>query len=196
MAGEKIVIIDDEMDTVSILAKFLEMCGFQVIGSLTGMEGMQAVAAHKPDIIILDLMLPDADGYQLCRLMRHQPSSKETPVIMLSARTTRDEVVRGYKVGATSYLKKPVDLNKLLEEVNRLLHTPHVTPPEAEIEDVAAQPPSGGRSALMGSDSGDQDDLSPRRKQAAGDPNLKRTGTVHIPGMYIPRDTDHEEKDG
>ncbi len=194
MAGEKIVIIDDEMDTVSILAKFLEMCGFQVIGSLTGMEGMQAVAAHKPDIIILDLMLPDADGYQLCRLMRHQPSSKETPVIMLSARTTRDEVVRGYKVGATSYLKKPVDLNKLLEEVNRLLHTPHVTPPEAEIEASATQPPSGGRAALMGSAANDQNELSPKRKQAANGTNVGKTGTVHIPGMYIPRDADSEDE--
>jgi DNA-binding response OmpR family regulator len=193
MAGEKIVIIDDEMDTVSILAKFLEMCGFQVIGALTGMEGMQAVAAHKPDIIILDLMLPDADGYQLCRLMRHQPSSKETPVIMLSARTTRDEVVRGYKVGATSYLKKPVDLNKLLEEVNRLLHTPHVTPPEAEIEVSATQPPSGGRAALVGSAGNDQDEAPPKRKQAAGGTNANKTGTLHIPGMYIPRDADQEE---
>lgn len=193
MAGEKIVIIDDEMDTVSILAKFLEMCGFQVIGSLTGMEGMQAVAAHKPDIIILDLMLPDADGYQLCRLMRHQPSSKETPVIMLSARTTRDEVVRGYKVGATSYLKKPVDLNKLLEEVNRLLHTPHVTPPEAEIEDVATQPPSGGRSALLPSDAGDQDGAPLRHRQAARSSASKKTGTVHIPGMYIPRDSERDD---
>ncbi|MBN1428839.1 MAG: response regulator [Anaerolineae bacterium] len=188
MAGEKIVIVDDEMDTVSILAKFLEMCGFQVIGSLTGMEGMQAIAAHQPKVIILDLMLPDADGYQLCRLIRHQPSSKETPVIMLSARTTRDEVMRGYRVGATSYLKKPVDLNKLLEEVKRLLYTTHVTPPEAEIEQVAARPPSGGRSALIA----EKDEKSNKRKPEAVS-TLKKSGTVHIPGMYIPREGDDEE---
>jgi DNA-binding response OmpR family regulator len=193
MAGEKIVIIDDEMDTVSILAKFLEMYNFQVIGSLTGMEGMQAIAEHKPDIVILDLMLPDADGYQLCRLIRHQPSSKETPVIMLSARTTRDEVMRGYKVGATSYLKKPVDLNKLLEEVNRLIHKPHTTPSEAEIENMAVRPPSGGRAALMTLDA-EKEEMEPKRRTPTRSA-LKKTGTVHIPGMYIPRDEELDSQE-
>src|SRR5574341_1241842 len=139
----RVLVIDDEPETVKLVKTFLELYGMEVITALTGMEGLMITTQQQPDVVVLDLMLPDADGYQLIRLLRHQSPSRDLPVVVVSARTSREEEDRGYKMGATGYLKKPVDLSKLVEIVQLVAKTRHTGPTPM----VDSQPAAGGASA-------------------------------------------------
>jgi DNA-binding response OmpR family regulator len=178
MGKTKVLVVDDEPETVDMLKTFLELFEFEVEGQLTGTTGMQAAIEGKPGVIILDLMLPDADGFQICRLLRHHAITKTIPIIILSARSGKDDERKGLHAGATVYLRKPVDLNRLVEDVRRVVASGHVVP-----EGAAEMPPA-------------EDKLRPGRilkggaeaEQHASKPGISRkSDTVNIPGMYIPR---------
>ena len=191
MSKKQIVVIDDEPETVEMLKQFLELFEFEVTGAMTGTGGMQVAVSSKPDAIILDLMLPDADGYQICRLMRHHPNLVTTPILILSARISREDEIKGLSYGATVYLRKPIDLNKLVEELRKALETGHVAAagikPEPAPGDTGQLRPGTG-AFLKGSVTGEP---APVEVQ----PGLKKKHqTVHIPGMYIPRE-DQEKGD-
>ena len=144
MAAIKVLIIDDEPETVSMLKAFFEMFNLDVACAYSGLSGMKAVSDYKPDVLILDLMLPDMDGYVICRLLRRAPETRKLPLIILSARTTYQEVKRGYVAGATRYLKKPVSLDLLLEEIRTLAKAAqHRLPSEEKQEEDASSPPTG-----------------------------------------------------
>lgn len=141
----RVLIIDDEPETVSILTMFLNMVGFDASGELTGRAGQDAIKSMPPDVLILDLMLPDADGYEICRALRAEDATRNMPIIILSARTTREDVRKGYEVGATRYMKKPVDLDFLANEVKTLAkQAKHKEPPKSVQEDDAKGRPTGG----------------------------------------------------
>ena len=144
MAAPRVLIIDDEPETVSMLKLFLELFGFEVMGTHTGKAGMKAIDEYKPHALILDLMLPDADGYQICRTLRDAPETRRLPIIMLSARTSQSDVKRGYKMGATRYLKKPVDLDLLVSELRNVIEAATHAPPTVERQKKdAISPPTG-----------------------------------------------------
>jgi DNA-binding response OmpR family regulator len=192
MSKTKVLVVDDEPETVDMLKTFLELFEFEVDGQLTGATGMEAAFRDKPGVIILDLMLPDADGYQICRLLRHQTSTKMIPIIILSARSTKDDELKGIQAGATVYLRKPVDLNRLVEDVRRVVKTGHVAPQGPA--EMAPGPESSSRAAsILKGGTADEAGRPPAR------PGLtQKTDTVHIPGLYIPRlddkDTGKEKK--
>jgi DNA-binding response OmpR family regulator len=185
MSKKQIIVIDDEPETVEMLKQFLELFEFDVTGAMTGTGGMQLAVSGKPDAIILDLMLPDADGYQICRLMRHHPNLANTPILILSARISREDEIKGLSYGATVYLRKPIDLNKLVEALRKSLETGHVAAAGIKQEPAPGDTGklSGGTgSFLKGSVTGEP---APVEVQ----PGFKKKHqTVHIPGMYIPRD--------
>lgn len=133
-----VMIIDDEPSTVDLIKLFMKMIGFETDGALTGKLGMESIARRKPDVLILDLMLPDTDGYQICQALRARPETKDLPIVMLSARTGREDVRRGYAVGASKYLKKPVDLDRLGSEVRRLAELAHHEPPPPDVQEKDA----------------------------------------------------------
>lgn len=135
----KLVVIEDEPDTLAMLKAFLELFGFEVVGALTGEAGQKAIEEHCPDVLILDLMLPDIDGYEICRSLRAGPVTRGLPIIILSARTSQSEVERGYALGATRYLKKPVDLDRLVAEVQSAIGVGGHRPPalKEQIEDAS-----------------------------------------------------------
>jgi DNA-binding response OmpR family regulator len=140
----KVLIIDDEPGTVDMLKSFFGLFGIEAEGALTGEAGLKSISARLPNVLILDLMLPDIDGYEICRRLRMREESKDLPIAMLSARTSRDDVRRGYEAGASRYLKKPVDLNNLLEVVQKLAEqAKHAAPPIDQQEQDALAPPSG-----------------------------------------------------
>lgn len=121
MSKAKIVLIDDEPDTIEMMQAFLELYEFEVIGVTTGTEGMQAIEKQQPDLLILDLMLPDADGYELCETLRSQPETATLPIVMVTARTSWADQRRGFQAGCDRYIKKPLDLNYLLDEIRAVL---------------------------------------------------------------------------
>jgi len=141
-----VVIIDDEPATVQVLDLFLKIKGFKPIPALTGAAGLKAIAEQSPSAVILDLMLPDIDGYEICRQLRADKKTATLPIIMLSARVHRDDVKRGYAAGATRYLKKPVDLDTLAAEVRRVVElAQHEAPPPGIQDKDATGPATGGK---------------------------------------------------
>jgi DNA-binding response OmpR family regulator len=126
----KVLIIDDEPFTVEMLQTFLQINGYEAIGALTGQDGIILTQVESPDIVLLDLMLPDIDGYDVCRRLRSLPITARLPVLILSARAAPADKDKGFAVGANGYLTKPVRFPDLLSELRRLLSTAMPHPPE------------------------------------------------------------------
>lgn len=115
---QRILIIEDEREIARGLKDIFESEGYEVATAETGREGLLAANRKEPDCIILDLMLPDLSGYQLCELIRQKLN---TPVLMLTAKSQDHDKIRGFKVGADDYLTKPFSVGELLARVMALL---------------------------------------------------------------------------
>jgi DNA-binding response OmpR family regulator len=117
-----VLVVDDDAAMRAGLADNLELEGYQVLSAATLREGREAALRHRPDLIILDLMLPDGDGVSLCRQLRVQ--GYQQPIIMLTARAEEMDKVLGFEVGADDYVVKPFGLRELLARVRAHLRRP------------------------------------------------------------------------
>ena len=117
-AGAKILVIEDELSIVQLVRLYLEQAGFEVYAVGNGVAGLEAHAKERPDLIILDLMLPGVDGYEVCRRIR---ATSKTPILMLTARRTEDDRVMGLDLGADDYLTKPFSPRELVSRVRAIL---------------------------------------------------------------------------
>ncbi|MDD5730893.1 MAG: response regulator [Candidatus Omnitrophica bacterium] len=122
MSGEKkkILVVDDEADIVSLLKIRLEASGYEVCTAGDGNSGYEKAKSEHPDLIILDLMLPGMDGYQVCRLLKFDQNYRAIPIIMLTAKSQKDDKDWGQKVGADCYLTKPFEAKEILEKIKEL----------------------------------------------------------------------------
>lgn len=118
---EKIVVIDDEQDILDVLEYNLEATGFEVSTATTGKDGLALIESQRPDLLILDLMLPDVSGTEICRILRSGPTGKQLPILMLSARGEEIDRVVGFEIGADDYVTKPFSVRELLLRVRALL---------------------------------------------------------------------------
>ena len=116
---QRILIVEDEQEMARGLRDILEFEGYEVVTAATGKEGLQSVSRKEPDCIILDLMLPDINGYQICEEIRRQKFN--TPIIMLTAKAQDYDKIRGLEVGADDYLTKPFSVGELLARVKAIL---------------------------------------------------------------------------
>ncbi|NPV69218.1 MAG: response regulator transcription factor [Firmicutes bacterium] len=116
--GEKILVIEDEAKIVRLLRANLESVGYRVSYALTARDGLSAVERQMPDLVVLDLMLPDGDGYSLCRRIRE---FSDVPVIMLTAKAREHEKIEGFHSGADDYVTKPFSSAELIERVKAML---------------------------------------------------------------------------
>ena len=119
----KILVVDDEADIVELLSYNLQLDGFEVIAAANGIEALNQARAHLPELIVLDLMLPDMDGFSICEILRCQPSTADIPVIVLTAMAGEFPRLHGFEVGATDYCTKPIRPRDLRERVKALLET-------------------------------------------------------------------------
>ena len=115
----KILIVEDEVDMASGLQFNLEARGFTVVVARDGEAGCRAVDTERPDLVLLDVMLPKRNGYDVCRALRK--SQPALPILMLTARGQEDEVVLGLKLGADDYVKKPFSVAELMARIETLL---------------------------------------------------------------------------
>lgn len=123
MADKKrILIVDDEPDLLMALRIRLSAAGFDVIMAKDGAEGLEKARSEKPDLIILDLMLPKINGYKVCRFLKFDENFKNIPVIMLTARAEEDDKTLGLETGADSYMTKPFDNKELVNAINNHLN--------------------------------------------------------------------------
>jgi len=122
MPGKKrILVVDDEPGIQATLRARLEANGYEVLLASDGETGLQRAREEKPDLILLDLMLPRRDGYSVCRLLKFDNRFQHIPIIMLTARAQERDRSLGQKTGADAYVTKPFDAAHLLETIGRLL---------------------------------------------------------------------------
>jgi CheY-like chemotaxis protein/MinD-like ATPase involved in chromosome partitioning or flagellar assembly len=117
----KILLIEDDIDSLEILRQELLAHDYEVLTAANGVEGLRRAQAEEPDLLILDVMLPGLDGFEVCHRLKAMPQTAELPIIMLSAKVQEDDKSTGLKVGANKYLTKPVDLSELVACVEQLL---------------------------------------------------------------------------
>ncbi len=119
---EKILIVDDTVDTVELLTKRLRADGYDTAAAMDGEEALRKVREYGPDIVILDVMMPKINGYEVCRRLRDYPDRKFFRILMLTAKSKVQDKVRGLDIGADGYLTKPFDYRELAAMVRNLLH--------------------------------------------------------------------------
>jgi pilus assembly protein CpaE len=119
--SQKILIIDDDLDTLRLVGLMLQRQGYQISAATNGNQGLEKAFEEDPDLILLDVMMPDMDGYEVTRRLRQNPSTLETPILMFTAKTQLDDKVIGYEVGANDYLTKPTHPSELQARVKTLL---------------------------------------------------------------------------
>jgi two-component system, OmpR family, alkaline phosphatase synthesis response regulator PhoP len=121
MAKGKILVVDDEIYIVHILDFSLGMEGYEVVTALDGEQALEKARAEKPDLIVLDIMMPKLDGYETCKRLKADPETKDVPVILLSAKGRNVDQKVGFEVGADDYITKPFSPRKLVERINAIL---------------------------------------------------------------------------
>jgi two-component system, OmpR family, alkaline phosphatase synthesis response regulator PhoP len=118
---QRILIIEDDRDIADLVRRYLEKAGFSVEVSVSGRDGMDALTARPPDLLVLDLMLPHMSGAEICHAARANPATALIPIIMLTARSEEAERIAGLEIGADDYIAKPFSPNELVARVRALL---------------------------------------------------------------------------
>ncbi len=118
---KKILVVDDEADMQSVISYRLEVNGYAVSVASDGQEGLSKVKAEKPDLVLLDLMLPKITGFELCRMLKFDDAYKNLPIIILSALDQQEDRKKAIESGADAYFIKPFDLGLLLTKIDSLL---------------------------------------------------------------------------
>ena len=121
MSKGRILVVDDEIYIVHILDFSLGMEGYEVLTALDGEQALERLKNDKPDLIVLDIMMPKVDGYEVCRAIKTNPETQHIPVILLSAKGRNVDQKMGFDVGADDYITKPFSPRKLVERINALL---------------------------------------------------------------------------
>jgi two-component system alkaline phosphatase synthesis response regulator PhoP len=118
----RILAVDDEPELTDLMQYHLVRAGYEVATAANGWEAIHRVRARRPDIILLDLMLPDLDGFGVCEILRRDPQTATIPIVIVSAWSSPDSRHLGLELGALDYLTKPFSPHELVDRVNRLIH--------------------------------------------------------------------------
>ncbi|MBN1867022.1 response regulator [Candidatus Sumerlaeota bacterium] len=121
MAKKKILIVEDDTDIRELLRYNLVKAGYDVLSAATGEEGLRAARDERPDLVVLDLMLPQIDGLAVCRLLKGEPATEDIPIVMLTAKGEESDIVRGLETGADDYVTKPFSPRILLARIKSVL---------------------------------------------------------------------------
>jgi len=119
--GKKILIVEDEESLLKLESILLTSKGFEVRGVSNGAEALTAIAEEAPDLVLLDIMRPELDGFEVCKRIKEQEATRHIPVIMLTAKKSREDMARGEEVGADWYITKPFKSAMVIETIQRFL---------------------------------------------------------------------------
>lgn len=139
MSKATVLVIDDEKDLIELVRYNLERDGFDVMTAVDGRSGLQIATRHRPDLIVLDVMMPGMDGMEVCRQLRSDERTQRLPIIMLTARAAESDRIDGLEIGADDYVTKPFSPRELGARVRAILR--RTSPPE--------QPPEIRRGKLV-----------------------------------------------
>jgi DNA-binding response OmpR family regulator len=121
--AKRILIVEDDPSVLRATSYILEKEGYDVITAQNGLEGLKKAREDNPDLLVLDVMLPGIDGFEICHNLRGEPETADLPILMFSAKGQESDKATGMKMGANDYLTKPVDRIVLLDKVAELLAT-------------------------------------------------------------------------
>ena len=190
--AEKILIVDDEFSARTGLAKLLGREGFEVNQAGDGPAALLACAAFRPDLILLDIVMPGMDGFEVCRRVKAVPETRLTPVVLITGLSATEDRIRGINAGADDFLSKPIDFNELLARTRSLLRLKQFTDELENAESVlfslahsieARDPYTRGHCERLS-------EMSARLGESLGLPEeyikaLRRAGIVHDIGKVV-----------
>jgi len=133
--GQRILVVDDDSDALVMMKLILQRRDFNVLTAPSGSQALNLMAREMPDLVILDVMMPQMDGYEVCRRIRSDPRTTHLPVVMLTARAQPAQQMEGLRAGADDYIAKPVHPTELVERITAVLERV-VSPPEEKIASV------------------------------------------------------------
>jgi pilus assembly protein CpaE len=119
--GQRVLVVDDDIDTLNLIGLTLKRYGFEVAKALSGQEALDLLNHDMPDLMILDVMMPQMDGYEVCRLIRADPRLARLPVVMLTARSQMESQVEAFRAGADDYITKPVRTTELIARLQAVM---------------------------------------------------------------------------
>lgn len=131
---KKILIVEDEQDILQLIKLYLEKEGFRTLLATTGLDGLQKAKQEKPDLVILDLMLPEIDGLEVCKRLRSAPDTAMLPIIMLTAKAEESDTIIGLELGADDYVTKPFSPKTLVARVKALFRRLERKPDEGSTQ--------------------------------------------------------------
>jgi two-component system alkaline phosphatase synthesis response regulator PhoP/two-component system response regulator VicR len=143
--ARKILAVDDEKHIVRLVQINLQKEGYEVVTATNGREALEAVAQHRPDLIVMDVMMPEMDGFEALQKLKENPATQNIPVVMLTAKAQDADVFKGWQSGADLYLTKPFNPQELITFVKRIFdsqrasggeETYEVTDDAYEIDDI------------------------------------------------------------
>lgn len=120
---KRILIAEDEPSIVLSLEFLLTEAGYEVFTAVNGADALKVAEEHTPDLLVLDIMLPVVNGFEVCRTLRSNPTFRDMPILMLTARGREQEIARGLALGANAYVTKPFGTRELMNRIRELLDT-------------------------------------------------------------------------
>jgi DNA-binding response OmpR family regulator len=118
---KRVLVVEDEESLLKLETILLTVKGFEVIGAITGKMAIDKIGVEAFDLVLLDIMLPDIDGFEVCRQIRKDPRTTTVPIIMLTGKKSQEDHDKGVSCGANSYLVKPFKSAMIIDEINKLL---------------------------------------------------------------------------
>ena len=124
MVKEKLLVVEDNETILELETTLLKSLGYDVKGVINGLSALKALTEYKPDLVLLDIVLPDIDGFKICQHIKNDPSFKHIPVIMVTARNTVEDQKRWEQVGAACYITKPFKSAEVVKIIRQFLDGP------------------------------------------------------------------------
>ncbi len=130
--AKKILVVDDERHIVRLVEVNLQRAGYDIVTAYDGVEALEKVQSEHPDMIVLDVMMPRMDGFEVLQNLQANPATADIPVIMLTAKAQDADIFKGWQSGVSSYLTKPFNPRELLTFVERIFQSMQERPPEED----------------------------------------------------------------
>lgn len=116
----KVAVVDDDPEMVKAIKMMLNLAGAEVLEAISGVTGYLLIKRELPDAVLLDIMMPDIDGFEVCRKLKLNPTTKDIPVIFVTARSGQEHIDRGLSLGAQGYITKPFGPDDLIDKISQV----------------------------------------------------------------------------
>jgi DNA-binding response OmpR family regulator len=155
----KVLVVDDELETTRLLSMILQMSGFKTVTALTSRRALQLVKDEHPNAVLLDIMLPEIDGLEICRRLRADPETENLAIVMITASGDPSIEEKGMRAGADQVLRKPVGMETLTSELNTAIKTRKTPKPKVEKVEKVGSATSDKKDVPKTKSPGKDDDL-------------------------------------